>query len=150
MNYDHCPQEARLLTALADGSVPDELREHLEACTVCQDVQSVWIHLREYERINTAADLPSPDAIWWRAQLAIKRTAAQRSIRAIQVMQSIAIAAAIVGCIAVAAWQSSKIAALNPLVLAGTGATLLVLLASVAIVLAWGRTPDRRSRLIKI
>jgi hypothetical protein len=141
---DHCPQQARLLAALADGPIPDELHDHLQLCGVCQDARLVWAQLQECVDADAAADLPSANAIWWRAQVAKKRVAAERSVAAIKFMQTVALAAAILAFIAVAAWQSARLNEISPLLLGGTAATLLVLVASVVVVVNSGRRSSAR------
>lgn len=134
MNPNHCPHEASLLAALASGCMPNELSQHVASCAVCQDVRLIWAHLHECAEEDAHAALPSSGVIWWRAELAKKRAAAQRSVAAISIMQSIALAAVIAGLLAIAVWQSSRLAELPLTLLAGSAATVLVLIASLIVV----------------
>jgi hypothetical protein len=145
MSLNDCPHEASLLAALAQGSIPDELNQHLSSCAVCRDAHLVWTYLHDSAPADSQADLPSPGVIWWRAQLAKKRSAAQRSVVAITVMQTIALAAAMIGVVAIAIWQSPKLLEVPSIVLAGTAAILLVLIASVIVVLTSARQSHGRT-----
>lgn len=145
MNLNDCPQEASVIAALANGSLPDELNRHGESCPICQDAQLVWAYLRDSARADAQTDLPSSGVIWWRAQLAKKRAAAQRSVAAIDVMQRIALAVTIIAVIAIAAWDAPKLIEVQPMLLAGAGSALLVFIASIIVVLTSGRHDDRRT-----
>jgi hypothetical protein len=145
MNLNHCPQEASLIAALASGSIPHELDQHAGSCAVCQDARLVWTCLHDPAYGDAHADLPSPGVIWWRAQLAKKRAAAQRSVAAIRFMQTAALVAAILGFIAVAAWESTRLNEISPLLLGGAAATLLVFVASVLVVVNSARRSSARS-----
>ena len=146
MNLNECRHEASLLAALASGSVPDELTEHLSSCAVCQDAHLVWNHLHACGEVDLRADLPSPGVIWWRAQVAKKRAVARRSVAAIEVMQRIALLVGALALVAIAAWQEPKLSEIPPILLAGCAATLMLLFASVIVVRSMGRPrPGRTS-----
>ena len=145
MNLNDCPQEATLLAALASGSLSGELACHLESCPICQDARLVWTHLHESDVAELDAGLPSPGLIWWRAQLSKQRVAARRSVAAIDVMQRIAVAVTIIAVIALAAWEAPKLSEVPLPLLAGSAATVILLLASLFVVLTIGRDSHGRT-----
>jgi hypothetical protein len=98
MRPEFCEFEEPVAAALSSGQWTHELREHLAHCGQCADMCLVSQYLA-----GTAArpgeesgPLPAPGLIWWRAQLAERQEQAARAMAAIEIMQNIAIAAALV------------------------------------------------------
>ncbi len=144
MKLSECANEGRVLMALRSGSVPDELAVHLDSCPVCQDAKLVWTYLETCADAAAETDIPSAGVIWWRAQLAKKRAAAHRSIAWIDVMQKIALAITVIAAVAIGAWQAPKMFEIPPVLLAGSAAVLVLLVASVLVVIGLAR--DSRNR----
>jgi hypothetical protein len=134
MKVSPCAKESCVLAALASGSLPEELAEHLNACPDCRDAQLVWGYLKACATSDAETEIPPAHVVWWRAQLGRKRGAACRSVAWIDAMQKIAVAIAAIAAAVIVAWQSPKLFGMPPLVLAGSAMVLLLFLASVIVV----------------
>jgi hypothetical protein len=144
MKLNECEREASVLDALGIGSMTEELAAHVRSCVICQDAQLVWSYLEQCGREEMETELPGAGVIWWKAQLARKRAGAQRSIAWIEAMQKIALALAAIAVIAVGAWQSPRLLAASPVLLAGTAAVVVVLLTSVIVLASLDRHSQSR------
>ncbi len=145
MKLNECASEPGVLAALANGFMPDELAAHLNSCPVCQDAKLVWSYLRQFAAAETGAEIAPAGMVWWKAQIAKKRAAAQRSIALIDTMQKIALAVAAIAVIAIGAWQAPKLFVIPPVLLAGLAAVVILLLASVVVVLTLERDSSGRT-----
>ena len=91
-----CSHESDTAHAANVGEWPEGLRVHAADCPVCRDVALVAGALGR-ERRRLPADPPGLCAgrVWWIAQLRARRTAAERALRPISVMELIAMAATV-------------------------------------------------------
>ena len=88
-----CSRESDTARAASAGEWSEELRTHAADCSVCRDVALVAGALGGDQR-HPPTDLPVASAgrIWWMAQLRARRTAADRALRPISMMELVAIA----------------------------------------------------------
>lgn len=86
-----CPFEQPVLSALAAQSLAGDLLQHALSCATCRDAVSVWSYLQTVTASEAAEPLPAADFIWWKAQLARKHHVAQRSLKAIQLFNLLAL-----------------------------------------------------------
>ena len=91
-----CARESATARAASAGEWPEALRTHAASCPVCRDVALVATALGR-DRRCLPVDPPVANAgrIWWIAQLRARRTAAERALRPISVMELIAMAATV-------------------------------------------------------
>jgi len=78
-----CPRQAEVREMALSGhwpqACPPELRAHLDACRSCASLLLVTQTFQASRAALTAqAKLPSPGAIWWRAQLRRRNAAMER------------------------------------------------------------------------
>jgi hypothetical protein len=145
MKFNECENEPIVLSALRSGSMPEELAGHVNSCPVCRDAKLVWSYLEGCAAAEAETEIAPAGAVWWRAQLAKKRATAQQSVAWINTMQKIALAIAAIAAIAVGAWQAPKMFEIPPVLLAGSAAVVILLLASVAVVLRLERDSGGRT-----
>jgi hypothetical protein len=86
-----CDRESAVLAALQGAPWTDELRDHVAECESCSDLVAVTGFLRETAAAAGDGELPDPDYIWWRAQLAARAANAERATRSIIIWQRIAV-----------------------------------------------------------
>jgi hypothetical protein len=96
MKSEVCEFEEAVGTASSSGLWADELRKHLAVCSQCSDLRLVSEYLASARLVDDAAPLPAAGLIWWRAQLAERKERAARAMVAIEIMQKLAIAVALV------------------------------------------------------
>ncbi len=94
MKAESCEFEEAAAAALASGVWDSELREHLNACTACAELEVAWRSLAQAAADQAESPLPAPGLIWWRVQLAERREQAERAVAAITLMQKLAIVGA--------------------------------------------------------
>jgi len=145
MKLNECAAEASVLAALANGFMPDELAAHLTSCPVCQDAKLVWSYLAECAGAETETGIPPAGVLWWKAQLARKRAAARRSIAWIEAMQKIAAAVVAAAMMAMGLWLAPKMIEIPRMLLAALAAVVILFLASVAVLFAFGRNTQPRT-----
>lgn len=108
----------------------------------CDDISVLRDCLQELaacEELNTVP-LPSPDLIWWRAQLAEKRSLARRSVRSINAVRAAAIVVSTVFALLASFLWAPRVFADLPLPLPLTIASLLLFTASTgSVLLIWAR-----------
>src|SRR5215472_4498808 len=90
-----CELEAEVFAAIAEGRWPEgvgaSLREHISKCAVCSDVAGVAAPLQfEKQALRSAVVLPEAGQVWWKAQLRVRREAAEAAGRPITVAQMVA------------------------------------------------------------
>ena len=91
MTPEICSYEGTLVAALSAGEPSAEVQRHLRTCEPCREAALVFQYLGEVASAEKdSVPLPSPDLIWWRAQLAEKRRLAAKSVAAIEAVQKIA------------------------------------------------------------
>lgn len=91
----HCPLETAVLSALATASLSGDTLLHAQACSACRETVAVWSYLNTVAAAEADPPLPSPDLIWWKAQLAHQRRIAARSVTVINLFQKFALAAGV-------------------------------------------------------
>ncbi len=116
MNSPSCEKEQRVLECLLGGSWPgpagESLPEHTVTCPVCSDLVLAVEHLREESRrAVTAAALPEAGLVWWKAQLRLKRDAADRATQPIAMVERLALACASLSSAGVVFWKWPEISA---------------------------------------
>jgi|RhiMethySRZTD1v2_1073278.scaffolds.fasta_scaffold1837593_2 hypothetical protein len=110
-----CQRDMEIMTVVSTGRWPDgcsdELRNHIASCSSCSDVLEVARALHEdRELAGQEARIPSPDLVWWRAELRARQEAVRVASRPITLVQAFG-AAATVGVAAAflkAAWPWIK------------------------------------------
>ena len=123
-----CPREIEVLDAVTSQRWPErvthELRMHVAGCPVCADVAEVAGALYEdqHAALKEAAELPSAELVWFRAQARARADASRQAARPIAVMQAIGLATAtamislLIGVVALWVWQRADwLAELPPL-----------------------------------
>jgi hypothetical protein len=104
MNAEFCEFEEAVVAAIANGEWSDSLRHHVANCGQCADLQLISEYLRQVTaREEEATVLPTPSFLWWRAQLAERQEKAQQALAAIEIVQKLAIAFAVI-CLILFAW----------------------------------------------
>jgi hypothetical protein len=89
MNLPNCDREQEVVDALRSGrwASPwgDDIRSHAENCSVCAEVAFAAemfqqeVELTQNELQPPGTRLPSAGLVWWKAQLAARRSAEQRA-----------------------------------------------------------------------
>ena len=153
-----CPREADVLRASVAGAWSSDLEAHAAGCEACRDVRAVAEALREVVARESMDDLPAASDLWWRARWAADREARQRAMRPLDTLERIEPLVALVAVVTflvlagdtavarVLSWLSGGAggqalhvlvpSALMPLLLAGAGLGVLVLLAGIGAVMA--------------
>ncbi|HEV2175932.1 MAG TPA: hypothetical protein VGW33_01815 [Terriglobia bacterium] len=103
MKTGFCGQEQQVLDALRSGKWAgpwgEELRRHAAGCSACSEVVFVAEALRREEELPLDdIRLPSAGFVWWKAQLAARRAAAERAVQPIEFVER---AAQVFGAVAV-------------------------------------------------
>ena len=93
MKSTQCEREPAVLAALATGSWPDELRNHLSGCLSCADAVLVVNVLRAAADAPALDPLPDPATIWRAARRNERLVIAERATRPIRVMTRLGFAA---------------------------------------------------------
>jgi hypothetical protein len=155
-----CEKELSVYEALTRGYLDETLQEHVKVCSVCSDVVAVTSFLQREARaarLEAQETLPSPDLVWWKAQMLSKREAAKRATRPIAVVEKVAYATGAFGLAGFAAWHWNTIRnwleplrttlnqmsslgeapLLNPFLYMGAGFFVLVLLVVFALYVVW-------------
>jgi hypothetical protein len=135
-----CCREADVIDALTSQRWPDrvdaELRAHVAACSICADVLQVAAALAEDRdaALVDAAQLPSADLVWFRAQARARADATREAARPIAIMQALGLAGAtgvvslLIGVVAYWVWQrTDSLATLPTLVPLGLDAMSLAM-----------------------
>jgi hypothetical protein len=97
MKPKSCENEIRILEALGEGTEPEAfeepLRRHIEGCSSCAEMISVYrLFQTESKQLCAAAPIPEAGRVWWRASLAARRAAADRALRPILIAERVALA----------------------------------------------------------
>jgi hypothetical protein len=96
----NCDRELEVWRAVDARHWPDrcdeELRAHVAACTGCADVVEVAAAMaEEHGATMRQAHVPASGAVWWRTQLRVRQDAARTARRALNVIQTLVVAAAL-------------------------------------------------------
>ncbi len=110
-----CLREQDVMDAVASGRWPErsdaELRDHVESCSICQDVAAVFSAIStERDEAWQAVSVPASSVVWWRAQIRAREEAARAAARPIAVTQGLALACLVAAAFALIplAWPSMK------------------------------------------
>lgn len=87
MTDDQCPREPEVVRASESGEWPPDLPAHLDACSVCREVEAVTRVLRAAVEGEPATAGPSAEAIWWRAQLEARVQARATAMRPLDTLE---------------------------------------------------------------
>jgi hypothetical protein len=110
MKPAHCDYEQEVEQAVSSDAWSESLRSHAAHCALCSEVALVAGFLRSEAALACAeAVLPDPNRIWWKAQLAAKRAAAERVVRPIALMEQLAWACAALLCGVAFLWLRPRI-----------------------------------------
>ena len=110
MMLRRCPHEEEVAGALRSGRWPegveDCLQVHVRECAVCAEIALVAEALNR-ARVETARDtpLPSPGALWWRAQLRRRRSDVELVTRPIALVERLSLVCIPLACIGLVAWN---------------------------------------------
>jgi hypothetical protein len=109
-----CSQQEQVATELRQGRPPEvwdeALRAHVAACRSCSELTLVAQALQE-DRMHTvqAAQVASPGALWWQAQVRLRNGAMERVTRPMAMAEKFALisltAVALVGIV----WKHSQL-----------------------------------------
>ena len=135
MKLTSCEHESQVIVALESGSFPAALQSHIEACPTCQDVVLVAQFLRHATPLP-AENVPLPGAslIWWRAQLAEKRSLANRSVAPIRLTRKLALVALLLVALFYALQAGPELFdKTSPLLTAAVSAALLLVLLTASV-----------------
>lgn len=96
----NCERELEVLDAVLTGRYPDacsaELLAHATQCPNCRELVIVAKPLRDdYRAAVSTAPVPAAGAVWWRSQRRARREAIEAASRAITMVQTASIGAAI-------------------------------------------------------
>ncbi len=105
MKTTQCEHEEAVLRALASGSWPGQLRDHLAGCQSCADVVIVAQALREVADDTSSEPLPDPGRIWREAQRIERLATAERATWPIKLTTRVALSACVVAAAAGLAWM---------------------------------------------
>lgn len=97
MTKDVCDKERAVVSALLAGTLPDDLRAHIDVCEACAEVMLVMRSLLE-EVAPTPGELRLPDAgqVWRQAQAFARQRAIARATQPIRIARVAACVTAIV------------------------------------------------------
>lgn len=114
MKIPQCHREQEVLDAVRsgrwEGAWGEEIRTHASACSVCAEVALVAEAILQEHRLEQAdVRLPSAGLVWWKAQLAARRSAEARATQPIALAERFAQAAASLTALGLAIWQWPRI-----------------------------------------
>lgn len=97
MNPNFCAREPEVITALLDGTLPDDLQAHASVCEVCSEIVQVTQALVQ-EVAPAAAELrpPDPAVVWRCAQSAAGEQAIAKATQPIRIARISTLVAAAV------------------------------------------------------
>src|SRR4051812_7418395 len=106
-----CNREAEVVEVISTGRWPDqthpELRDHVKACTICSDVATVALAMREHYDVTAPnVAVPSAGLVWWRAELRARREAVKAAERPLTLVHGFAGACAVGVMVAVLSQMS--------------------------------------------
>jgi hypothetical protein len=91
-----CEFESDVLAAALQPRLPENLREHTEACAICSDILAIARSIgNAREEMCGGAVIPDSGRVWWLAQMRARREATQAAGRPITAVQVIALACAV-------------------------------------------------------
>lgn len=112
MTLVECSREQDVIDALSSDRwperVPEDLREHVASCQICDDMIAVMGPiLADRDGFSNDARIPSSAVMWWRAQMRVRQEAAREVARPITVAQ-------IVGAVCAMAVAATLAASFSP------------------------------------
>jgi hypothetical protein len=111
MTFSPCSREKEVVELLARGHWPHactpELRGHVSACRDCGELVLVSLAFQSARAdAASAANLSSPGALWWRAQLRRRRAAVERVGKPLLGAQIFALAVNLLLVVGFLVWQA--------------------------------------------
>ena len=108
-----CSWQDEIAAALHEGTLPDALREHTNACRQCADLVLVTEAFQQERALATQAtsshtraqSLATPSLLWWRAQLRQRNQALERVTRPIFLAEKIALIGVVLSAVGLILWQ---------------------------------------------
>jgi hypothetical protein len=106
MKTIECAREQDVIAAVMSRRWPDrcdvDLRAHVAACGICQDVAEVAVAFgADQDSVSENTRVPTAPHMWWRLQMRARQDAARAARRPIAVAQGVV--AAVIGGLGVAA-----------------------------------------------
>jgi len=132
----NCEREPEIVRALAAGSLPAQLREHLAACPACSEAALVSDCLRQTMSEEEATVTPAGLA-WWKAQLRLRREAEERATRPLVWAEGAAAALVLAAGAGAAVWLAAGSSI--PVVYVAAGVLAVALPAGCALLVAHSR-----------
>ena len=114
MKIPQCHREQEVLDAVRSGrwsgAWGEEIRTHAAGCAACAEVALVAEALLQEHHLEQAeVRLPSAGLVWWKAQLAARRSAEARATQPIALAERFAQAAVLLTALGLALWQWPRI-----------------------------------------
>lgn len=115
MRMTQCDREQAVVDAVVSGRWEtawcEEVRRHAAGCAICSEVVLLAQALqREDETAQAEVRLPSAGLVWWKAQLAARRSAEERAAQPIVLMERVAQALGGLAAFGLVVWQWPRIA----------------------------------------
>ena len=87
-----CVREEEVLELLRTGRCDDELRAHVAACPLCNDLVTVAAAIVEdRDAMLQEAEIPGSGIVWWRMQMRMREESARAAGRTLVAVQSMAV-----------------------------------------------------------
>ena len=95
-----CDREQDVLDAITARRWPDrcdqELREHVDTCTVCKDLAEVTVAIAaERDAAWSDGNIPPAGVVWWHAQLRAREDKARAATRPVAFVHGVAASVAV-------------------------------------------------------
>ena len=137
-----CAKESTVAEAVGRGTLPEDLRGHVETCRVCIEVVRVARSLRELVACDMEESLPSGASTWWRLNLRVRRERTHRAAVPLTWMRRLSLATWIVVAMTLLLWQLPTLSIYSAALEIGLVALGAVTL-PVSIVLWWWSRSER-------
>jgi len=114
VNFKPCPQAAEVAAAVRDGHWPmacdPRLRVHVRECPSCSELLLITEALRrDRAEAVASAPLPSPNLLWWRAQLLRHQQAIRQVSKPISLAGQVCVGVLVLSVIGFVFWEPSQI-----------------------------------------
>jgi hypothetical protein len=87
MTHFYCDKEMEVLEAVRCGALRADIEKHAAGCPICADTLTASEFLLAERR--AVPRLPSPDFLWWKAQIASQQKAMERATRSIALVKKL-------------------------------------------------------------
>lgn len=110
MKIEDCSHEAEALEATRSGNWSEDLRRHAARCPACAEVILVATALFQEEAQPAGKpSLPSAGFVWWKAQLRVRRQAAERAAEPIAIVERLAWGYGLLALAGLGLWQRVRV-----------------------------------------